>query len=97
MTILGAGGDGVRVLQRDADDELAGPVPQIGEPEDVIDEVPLLKSKTGIGPYYQIIPRKEPDDPARPTTEDKYAGCQPVELDIRAEIFFIICRAAVRL
>jgi hypothetical protein len=62
MTILGAGGDAVRVLQRDADDELAGPVPQIGEPEDVIDEVPLLKSKTGIGPYYQIIPRKEPDD-----------------------------------
>ena len=34
-------------------------IPSTGEPEDQLDEVKQVRSKQGIGPYYQVIPLKE--------------------------------------
>jgi hypothetical protein len=46
-----------RIGKREA--KLPPPMPSTGEPEDIIDEVPLLKNTENIGPYFEIILRKE--------------------------------------
>lgn len=37
---------------------LPPPVPSTGEPEDMIDEVPLVQDTSRIGPYFEIVVRK---------------------------------------
>jgi hypothetical protein len=38
---------------------LTAPIPQTGEPEDIIKEAPLLADPSGVGPYYEVIPRHQ--------------------------------------
>jgi len=55
-----------KVGRRDAN--LPAPIPSTGEPEDIIDEVPLLKRTESIDPYFELVVQ----------TESRYApGAEP--------------------
>ena len=51
-----------KVGKREA--KLQPPIPVTGEPEDIIEEVPLLKSTQEISPYYELIIQNESNYPA---------------------------------
>lgn len=59
---------------------LPAPIPQTGEPEDIINEASVLVDKTEIGPYYHIVPRKESAYPPNRVTRSICPGCQRVEM-----------------
>jgi hypothetical protein len=46
-----------RVGRRDA--KPPAPIPRTGEPEDIIKGSPLLAGHSGVGPYYEVIPRHQ--------------------------------------
>lgn len=46
-----------KVGKRDA--KLPAPIPRTGEPEDIINEAPLLEDYSGVGPYFEVIPRSQ--------------------------------------
>lgn len=60
--------------------ELPPPMPTTGEPEDIINEVPLLSDPVGVGPYYQIIPLHESEYPRDRLPKIKCSGCQRVDV-----------------
>jgi hypothetical protein len=51
-------------------------IPSTGEPEDIIAEVPILKNKSGIGPYYEILILKESEYPPGGSPINICAGCK---------------------
>ncbi len=62
-----------KIGEREA--KLAPPMPISGEPEDIIHEVPLLRDKAGVGPYYEIIPLKESEVPLNRPVKGVCSGC----------------------
>lgn len=60
--------------------KLPPPIPTTGEPEDIINEVPLLSDPAGVGPYYQIIPLNESEYPRDRLPKIRCAGCQRVDV-----------------
>jgi hypothetical protein len=57
------------------------PVPQSGEPEDLIDEVPLLKTLDGVERYYEMIILKESRYPPGGTPRSICVGCGRPDVD----------------
>ena|SRR5690349_6648002 len=55
-------------------------MPTTGEPEDIINEVPLLSDVAGVGPYYQIIPLNESEYPGERLPNIRCQGCQRVDV-----------------
>ncbi len=60
--------------------KLPPPMPTTGEPEDIINEVPLLSDAAGVVPYYQIIPLHESEYPRDRLPKIRCAGCQRVDV-----------------
>lgn len=60
---------------------LPPPMPSTGEPEDLIDEVPILKNKSEVGPYFEILILKESDYPPGGTPVSICAGCKRPNVD----------------
>jgi len=46
-----------KVGRREA--KLPTPIPRSGEPEDIINEAPLLADTSGIEPYFEVVPRQQ--------------------------------------
>jgi hypothetical protein len=61
---------------------LPAPIPQSGEPEDIMSEVPVLDDATGIGPYYQMIPRNESGYPLDCLPKSICTGCKRVDREV---------------
>lgn len=68
-----------RVGKREA--SLPPPMPSTGEPEDIIDEVPLLEVTSEIAPYFEIIVLKESRYPPGGTPTSICTGCQRPDVD----------------
>lgn len=66
------------------DPKLPAPVPTTGEPEDLINEVPILNPIAGVGPYFEMIILKESHYPPGGTPLSICAGCGREELDVDA-------------
>ena len=50
-----------KVGKREA--KLPAPIPKSGEPEDIINEAPLLSDTSEVGPYYEVFPRHASNEP----------------------------------
>ena len=61
--------------------KLAPPIPSTGEPEDIIDEVPILGDTSEIGPYFEILMLKESKYPPGGTPISICPGCQRPDVD----------------
>jgi hypothetical protein len=61
--------------------KLAPPMPSTGEPEDIINEVPLSKDVSQIGPYFEILVQKESGFPLGGTPLNTCAGCGRPNVD----------------
>lgn len=57
---------------------LPAPIPQTGEPEDIIEESTLLQETKGIGPYYEIIVQEDSALPRGVVLEGICDGCKRV-------------------
>jgi hypothetical protein len=68
-----------KVGEREA--KLAPPMPSSGEPEDIIHEVPLLRDKADVGPYYEIVPLKESDVPLNRPVKGVCSGCHREDVE----------------
>jgi hypothetical protein len=62
--------------------KLPPPMPRTGEPEDLINEVPLLSDMSSIGPYFQVVPRFESEYPRDHLPKGTCLGCRRVETEI---------------
>jgi hypothetical protein len=62
--------------------KLPTPMPSTGEPEDIINEVPLLSDMAGVGPYFQIIPLNESDYPRDRLPASTCSGCHLVDMKV---------------
>lgn len=63
---------------------LPPPMPSTGEPEDMIDEVPLSIDPSGIGPYYEIIVQKKSENPPGYKVLSTCRRCGSQEVDLSA-------------
>lgn len=61
--------------------KLSPPIPSTGEPEDIINEVPILKSTSQIGPYFEIIILKKSDYPRGGTPKSICPRCKREDID----------------
>jgi hypothetical protein len=61
--------------------KLSPPMPSTGEPEDMIDEVPILKDTSEIGPYFEVLILKESDYPPGGTPTRICPGCKREDID----------------
>ena len=61
--------------------KLPPPMPSTGEPEDIIDEVPVLKDKSEVGPYFEILILKESEYPPGGTPIKICSGCKRPDVD----------------
>ena len=61
--------------------KLPPPIPSTGEPEDIIDEVPILKDTSEIGPYFEVLILKESAYPPGCTPTSICAGCNRPDVD----------------
>jgi hypothetical protein len=68
-----------KVGKREA--KLPPPIPSTGEPEDIVDEVPLLHDTSEIGPYFEIVILKESKYPPGGTPIYTCEGCKRPEVD----------------
>ena len=57
------------------------PIPDGGEPEDIINEVPLLDSKDEVAPYYEMIVQTESADPPGANRGRPCRGCGRETID----------------
>lgn len=57
------------------------PIPSTGEPEDIIDEVPILQVTSEIGPYFEVLILKESEYPLGGTPTKICAGCNRPDVD----------------
>jgi hypothetical protein len=57
-------------------------MPTTGEPEDIMNEVPLLRSTTEVGPYYEIVPLNESDIPQDRRSRRRCPGCQRLDVEV---------------
>ena len=57
------------------------PMPSTGEPEDIIDEVPILRVTSEIGPYFEVLVLKESEYPPGGTPTSICAGCNRSDVD----------------
>jgi hypothetical protein len=55
---------------------LPPPMPSTGEPEDIIKEVPILRNKSDVGPYFEVIILNESSYPPGGTPTDICSGCK---------------------
>jgi hypothetical protein len=64
---------------------LPPPVPSTGEPEDIIHEVPLSKTHTGIGPYFEMIVLRDSGYPpgAQPKSVCRCCGREEIDSNAR--------------
>ncbi len=62
--------------------ELPPPMPSTGEPEDIIDEVPVLKTTSGVGPYFEIVVLKESGNPPGVTLAGTCPRCKRASVDV---------------
>ena len=70
-----------KVGKREA--ELPPPIPASGEPEDLINEAPLLTETSTIGPYYELIVLNESDYPPGGTPKSICSGCGRRDVDYK--------------
>ena len=61
--------------------KLPPPIPSTGEPEDIIDEVPILQDASKIGPYFEVLIMKESDYPPGGTPTKICSGCNRRDVD----------------
>lgn len=69
-----------KVGKREA--KLPAPIPRSGEPEDIINEAPLLTDTSAVGPYYEIFPRYASNEPPNRTIESRCFACGRVETKV---------------
>lgn len=62
-----------KVGKREA--RLPAPIPSTGEPEDIIQEVPLLTCTDSIGPYFEMVIQSESDYAAQARLLSTCSGC----------------------
>lgn len=55
--------------------KLPAPMPSTGEPEDIIDEVPLARSTEGVGPYFELVVQAESGYAPRGEPVSVCGGC----------------------
>ncbi len=60
---------------------LPPPIPSTGEPEDMMDEVPIRNITSDIGPYFEVVILKESGYPRGGTPTGFCSGCGRPELD----------------
>ncbi len=68
-----------KVGSREAD--LPPPMPSAGEPEDIINEVPILEDTCGVGAYFEILVTKKSKYPPGGTPTATCLGCKREEVD----------------
>ncbi len=68
-----------KVGKREA--KLPPPIPASGEPEDLINEAPLLADTSAIGPYYELIVLNESGYPPGGTPRSVCSGCGRPDVD----------------
>jgi len=68
-----------KVGNREAD--LPPPIPSTGEPEDIINEVPILEDTSGVGPYFEILVTKKSKYPPGGTPTAICPGCKREKVD----------------
>lgn len=68
-----------KISKREA--KLPTPIPSTGEPEDIIDEVPILEDKSEVGPYFEILLLKESGYPPGGTPINICSGCKRPDVD----------------
>jgi hypothetical protein len=61
--------------------KLPTPIPSAGEPEDIIDEVLVLKDKTEVDPYFEILILKESEYPPGGMPMKICPGCKRPDID----------------
>ena len=61
--------------------KLPSPMPSTGEPEDIIVEVPVLKDKSEVGLYFEILILKESEYPPGGTPIKICSGCKRPDVD----------------
>jgi hypothetical protein len=67
--------------------KLPVPIPSTGEPEDIIDEVPILRDKSEIGPYFEILILKKSEYPPGGFPIKICSGCKrPLEYESTREL-----------
>jgi len=59
---------------------LEPPIPTTGEPEDIIDEMPLLDDPTTAGPYFEVVIRHESGLPPGGIPKSVCSGCRRVDI-----------------
>jgi hypothetical protein len=62
--------------------KLPAPVPISGEPEDIINEAPLLDDPSVVGPYYEVIPRHASNEPPDRIVEFRCSACGGVKTKV---------------
>ena len=68
-----------KVGRREA--KLQPPTPSTGEPEDMMPEMPLLKQKDGVGPYYEMLILSESGRPPGGDPKSICSGCGREDID----------------
>jgi hypothetical protein len=61
--------------------KLPSPTPSTGEPEDIINEVPMLKATSEIGPYFEMVILKESAYPPGGTPKRICPRCKRPDVD----------------
>ena len=61
--------------------KLPPPIPSTGEPEDMIDEVPILRDTSEIAPYFEVLILKESEYPPGGTPTRVCPGCRRPDVD----------------
>lgn len=57
-------------------------IPKSGEPEDIINEVPLLNDPSTVGPYYEVIPRCASYESPNRIIESQCSACGRIQAKI---------------
>jgi hypothetical protein len=72
-----------KVGKREA--KLPAPMPKIGEPEEMINEVPLLLSKEALGPYFELLPLNESGHPPDRPVRSICPACRREDVDVMTQ------------
>jgi hypothetical protein len=69
---------------------LPPPMPSTGEPEDIINEVPIIRATSGIGPYFEVVVLKESGCPWDDISIDVCPVCRRPDLNCVSRNFRMV-------
>jgi uncharacterized protein CXXCG len=70
--------------------KLPPPIPSTGEPEDMLREMPLLKQKDGVGPYYEMLILSESARPPGGDPKSICSGCGREDIDTEKRLIVMV-------